>query len=341
MEDFRHGFDLRTRPMEGNHVVDYKQSRLARFEAAKQIFNELSQEHLDAYQSSRNRAKCPCDPNELEQRQKEIEILKLRLDSHRNGLGTAQAKAEEERIEEQKRRAELALLAEQQRIQEEERYKIALEEEKRQKNEVKKLVLKRHSRMNRAKQVAIGRENKALQNYMKTVAEQKKRDEEEKQKQREDMIIKMPPMSAFPKSVNLPEIGELPVNLEAIEYKKMLEQAHVEEKELKAKRKADNIERTKRAAFRMKCQRVRRDLQDDMNNIHQYEVDEQLEYENLKRPASELPMVATYLVDEKYKKRSECISMFLSAPEAPKPRRTAPQPVPIHCTSPNVSDDEC
>jgi hypothetical protein len=85
---------------------------------------------------------------------------------------------------------------------------------------------------------------------------------------------------------------------------------------------------------------MRADLQDDVNNIHQYEVDEQLQIENLRRPASAIPMVGTYLVDDKYKKRSQGIGLFLSAPEAPQPRQNAPQPLIVPRTSPNCSDDE-
>ena len=342
----RPDFDLDPRELESAYAAQYKRSRIARFEAAKQIYEELSQEHLDQYQrwlrqKDQERIKCPQTKEELEERQKEIEMLERRLQCQREGFGDAHRRAQDEYIEEQKRRAEQEILKAERREAEAERFKAALKEEQK-KDTYGKLILKRQKRFNRAKRMAMGRENMALENFRKAKEEKKQQEKQRKieQRQREEVVIQKPPIDAFPGRVNIPQVGELPVNPGALEYQKTLERAKEQKKEARVRRRVDNVERTKQAAYRMRCHRVRNELQEDVDKIHKYELEQRMERGYLMKPASEIPMISTYLVEEKDRKRNEYIQLFLCAPDPPKPRRVAPKPIPVHQTSPNVSEDE-
>ena len=346
MTQARPEFDLDPREIENIYTKEYRRTRLARFEAAKQIYQELSQEHLDEYRRWMDRRdqapiKCPQTKQELEERHREIELLEQRLQCHRDGLGDAHRRAQDEYLEEQKRRAEEQILNAQRRELEAERFKAALKEEQK-KESYGKLIIKKRKRFNRAKRMAIGRENMALDNFRKAKEEKKEKEKQRAilQRQKEEVVIQKPPMDAFPGKVKIPEVGELPVNPGALEYQKTLETAREVKKEARVRRRLDNVERTKQAAYRMRCHRVRNELQADVDKIHKFEIAQRMDRENLMKPASEIPMISTYLVEEKDRKRNEYIQMFLSAPDPPKPRRVAPQPIPVHQTSPNVSEDE-
>jgi hypothetical protein len=138
----------------------------------------------------------------------------------------------------------------------------------------------------------------------------------------------------------VPDVGEIPVNAEALEYKQSLAGAADAERTRRREVGAAVAARTRRAAEHCRCHRMKNDLQDDLRGIYHYEVAEQLRPENLRRPADAVPMCTTYLVDEKYVRRSEKIEAYLCAADPPRPRKRAPEPMALHQTSPVATDDE-
>jgi hypothetical protein len=148
------------------------------------------------------------------------------------------------------------------------------------------------------------------------------------------------PIRHYPRVVSVPSVGEIPVNIEAIQYKESLANAADRERKKNSEIEAAIAARTRRAAAHCKCCKMKRDLQDDLCGIYHYEVAEQLKPENLRKPAVAVPMCSTYLVDENYMKRNEKITRYLCTADAPKPRKQAPEPMSLHPTSPVATDDD-
>lgn len=328
-------FQLNTKPMKSQIEIENQKQRIKRFEAAKQIYNDISYEHNLEYENMKKKkaqrpSYLPQTKEELEERLQEIEKIRNRLYSQKKGIGTAQQNALEEqaRKEEEERYAEM----ERKRIDElaKERYRIALEELHQEEN------LPFNNSMGNAKKAANERQNYNLHRFI----DGKKKKE-----------YPFPPTQSIliPKSRNgitdktiESKWGQIPVNEEAVRYQKLLEQKEKSQLVSDKQRMKKYKDRSKAAAFRAKCEKLCHDLQDDVNQIRKYEIDVQLTNENLKKTAAEIPMFQTYLVEDRYKKRSEAVSQFLSAPDAPKARKDVPIPIPIHAlpNSPVQSDEE-
>lgn len=325
---------------------EIKNRRMERVEAAKQIYNELSEEHLKKYQENAKKKPIefftPRTPKELEERQKEIDQLQERLQRQQNGFGGAQKLAKEEELLLAIQHAEEAkeeLLRQQ---IDNERYERALFAERLKEQE--KSVKSRNKRINEAKRNAKKLEEERLRLYQKE--QQKKAEEIQKRKEEElndkSMTFQMPPLESFPKTFYNEKIGYLPVNVEALEYDKVLKKKEEETKLMIKKRNQRNRARTKNAAFNLRCEKNSNNLVKELRGIKKYEIDEQLEIENLRRPAKSLGFAKTYLVDDNYERKHEAANLFLVAPEAPAPRKPAPNPIPMHIlnSSPVPSDNE-
>ena len=159
------GFQLNTKPMKSQIEIQKQMQRIKRFEAAKQIYNDLSYEHHLEYENMKNKkaqrpAYLPQTKEELEERLQEIESIRNRLSSQKEGIGTAQKNALEEqaRKEEEEKYAEM----EKKRIDElaKERYRIALEELHQAEN------LPFNNSINDAKRAANERQNYNLQRFV-------------------------------------------------------------------------------------------------------------------------------------------------------------------------------
>jgi hypothetical protein len=329
-------FDGDPRVWKGPESDAFRSQRQVRFEAAKQVYNELSEEHLDQFRTARTQvpppsATYPKSREELYERVAEIEKLKEQLAGQRPGFGTGQ-KGAEEGVEVDRGQIlvdELAK-ADQARVAQE-RYDAAIEVERH--NEGRIAERKRLRRIGTAKRRANRRENQALQKYIQGIPppEPPKPDQSE-------LEIRAP-IRHYPRIARIPAIGEIPVNVEAVAYRERLNNAATSEKKKQKDRRDAVVERTKKAAAHHHCCKMKRDLQDDLNGIHQYELEEQLRPENLRKFASAVPMCSTYLVDEKREQRNEKITLYLSMADAPRPRKQAPQPLSVHQTSPNATDD--
>ncbi|OHT16861.1 hypothetical protein TRFO_41524 [Tritrichomonas foetus] len=339
-----HKFDFNnstTVPYRTQYEIDCQEQRQKRFEAAKKIYNDLSWEHHLKFEAEKEKQQqklsyMPKSKKELEERMQEIEDLKMHLRVQRKGIGTAQRNAEEENIlkiqegkyaeQEKARIAEIA----------KERYRVALEELHRNEN-----VYTPNYSVKNAKEAANERQNYNLQRFINNKNAKKINTNEDQKNGGQNILVLKPTNRITSKTIKNSRWGQIPVNEDALRYQKQLEQSEKEHKLQEKQREQRYRNRTKAAAFRAKCEKICTDLQDDVNNIKKYEIDLQLTNENLKKPASEIPMYQTYLIDDHYQKRSEAVALFLSAPEAPKPRKNAPVPLPIHALPPSpVQSDE-
>lgn len=327
-------FQLNTRPMKSQIEIQNEKQRIKRFEAAKKIYNDISYEHHLEYENMKNKkaqrpSYLPQTKEELEERLQEIETIRSRLCSQKKGIGTAQKNA----LEEQARKEEEEMYAEMERkrIDElaKERYRIALEELHQEENLP-------FNNISNAKKVANERQNYNLQRFIDS-----KKKKEYPYAPSQSVLIPKNRNGITSKTIES-KWGQIPVNEEAVRYQKLLEQKEKSQLVSDKQRMKRYKDRSKAAAFRAKCEKLCVDLQDDVNQIRKYEIDVQLTNENLKKPASEIPMFQTYLVEDRYQKRSEAVSLFLSAPDAPRARSDAPVPIPIHAlpNSPVHSDEE-
>jgi hypothetical protein len=331
-------FDNDSRIWKGPEDDRNRVQRQARFDVAKHVYAELCQDRLEQFQEAQDRhlprsLAYPKSREELSERLAEIEELKVELAGRRLGIGTGQNGA----ITGVEVNQCLAVVddlakAEQDRVAEE-RYEAGLEIER--KNQ-KRLQQKRKKmrRIQSAKHQANRRESTALKKYVEKMVPPPT-----PLPNPLTMEIRAP-IRHYPRIARVSAIGEIPVNVDALVYQQTLNGVAKQERKKQQNYQKQVTERTKRAADHQRCCKMKRNLQDDLNGIYQFEVNEQLRPENLRKPASVIPMCTTYLVEDKYQKRDEKISLHFRMPEAPKPRTKAPQPVSLHQTSPNVTDDE-
>ena len=308
--------------------------RLKRFEVARKIYNDLSREHQRKYEEEKRKKEekltyMPKSKKELEKRREEIELLKRALRAREEGIGTGQKNAIEEEMqrEEEEKYAEM----ERKRIAEiaQERYRIALEE-LHQTNTVPPQYLKK------AKDRANQRERSHLQRFV-DIKNQKKPTQSITV---ESVLMPRKANTITNQSIKTSQWGSIPVNEEALQYKKQLEDSAKAQKLAAKRRKKIFRDRSKAAAFRAKCEKICTDLQEDVDSIRKYEIDSHLTKDYIKKPASQIPMIQTYLIEDRYQKKSDAIQMFLSAPEIPKPRKSAPVPLPVHALPPSPVQSE-
>jgi hypothetical protein len=335
-------FDLDPRNGDQISRQDLHRQRQTRYAVVRQLYNELCDEHLERLRKDRDEHELPTENyprtrQELADRLAEITALKEELAGRRGGLGRAQQAAVDQ-IQADRCRAATDELAKARHDENaNKRYDAAIDLERRRPDQIK--ARRRLRQVRSAKQTANRRQNAKIQKYAAALR-QEETEREEQQRRAEGAKVIRGEGQHFPRVLKFDGLGEIPMNVGAVEYQHGLDDMASRERAAKDKRRQQSISRTQRAAFHHKCCRVKKDLQDDLHGIYQYELDDQRKNENLARPASAVPMATTYLVDEKYKARSQRISDFLAGPDAPKPRKAAPQPLPIHQTSPNVSFDD-
>ena len=327
-------FQLNTNPMKSQIEIQRQQQRIKRFEAAKQIYNDLSYEHQQEYENMKNKKEqrpsyLPQTKEELEERMQEIVEIRNKLLVQNKGIGTAQRNALEEQAqrEEEEKYAEM----ERKRIEElaKERYRMALEELHQAEN------MPFNNRLGDAKKYANDRQSYNLQRFIDG-----KKKKECPYVPSQSILVPKNRNGITSKTIDS-KWGKIPVNEEAVRYQKLLEEKEKNQLASDQQRLKRFKDRSKAAAFRAKCEKLCVDLQDDVNHIRKYEIDVQLTNENLKKTAAEIPMFQTYLVEDRYQKRSEAVTLFLSAPDAPKARKNAPVPIPIHALPPSpVHSDE-
>lgn len=327
-------FCLTTAPLKSQLEIDNQIQRQKRFDAAKKIYNDLSYEHYTQYQNEKKKREerpsyMPQTKEELEARLKEIAYLKKSLQVHKKCMGDAHKRAQEEellRIEEEKYRQ-----MERQRIEEitKERYREALQELYHSEN------TPMNANMADAKRAANQREKNNRDKFLQ-------RKTQPSQPHDEELLFANPAQCGITTKTIQSKWGNIPVNVNALAYSQQLKENEKNQKLFEQERQRKFKSRSKAAAYRAKCEKLCIDLQNDVNSIRKYEIDSHMTNEYLKKPASEIPLYQTYLIDERYQKRSEAVALFLSAPEAPKARKDAPSPLPLHGLppSPNQSDDD-
>jgi hypothetical protein len=268
-----------------------------------------------------------------------IDELKKRLRCHLEGIGTAHGAAELEVLEEQKRIAEKKLRAAEFERNAEERLAVALDFERRTKFDIQGMT--RTANLKRAKFIANQRQSEEAKHYASKKLKKQIKDGEREEVQKGQMLIKIPPIESYPRAVEIKELGiVLPVNDEAISYENDLKRIQSEKRVLAKKREGEKHYRTTKAALRNRKWKNRQDLQEELTRIHQYEVDEQLLTQNLRRPAKEIAINQTYLVDTKAEQRTREIALYLEMSDPPFARPDVPQPLLVPQTTPNGSDDD-
>jgi hypothetical protein len=337
----RPDFDLDPRTGDQVRGQDLHGERRARYAVVRRLYNELCDEHLERFRKDRDDHELPTENyprtrQELADRLAEITTLKEELAGRRNRIGTAQQAAADQ-IQADRCQAvvdELARAGNGHKANE--RYEAAIEIERRRADQIK--ARKRLRQIRSAKRTANRRQNAKIQKYAAGLRQEET--EREEHRRGEERKVIRGQVQHFPRVLKFDGLGEIPMNVGAVEYQQSLDNMASRERAAKEKQRQQSIDRTQRAAFHHKCCQVKKDLQDDLHGIYQYELDDQMKNENLAKPASAVPMATRYSVDEKYQGRSERISSFLAAPDPPKPRKPALQPVPIHQTSPAPSFDD-
>lgn len=323
-----------------------EESRKRRLVEARKAYSTFTKSHQKEFAKQKaahdaKKAKAIA-PEEKARIKAEIASLQARLDAAHNGLGSGQHNANDMLIQEQKERSEQIIRDQERSRAEAERFAAAMTEVRA--NDPRLPQQRRAQRIRDARQAALEKENKAMQNFAKVQKQRQEEDrlQEEAAKQAEyDRHHPKLYLEDFARTFYHADIGTIPVTHEAVQYANEIEQAEKNAVKEKADGRKRLKQRTVTAAHRHQVEKDTEQLEKELAEIKQIELNAELK--SLKeQPQKEHPIAAAYLMDEREKKRQARIQRFLALnDEAPKPRGPAPKPQPMHLmTSPVASEDD-
>lgn len=324
-----------------------EETRKQRIIEARKAYSQFTKKHQHAYaQQKKERdaklAKVKTRENN-ERIKSQIAVLQARLDAARSGLGAGQANARELELQDQQERAQDAMKRMEQDKVQAVRFKQAMNIVR--ENDPRIPMQKRAERINTARETAIAKTTSKIKQFAEI---QKKREEEERvqvkaaKKEEYDRYHPKLHLDDYARTFYHADVGLIPVNHEADQYLKDIDEATVKREKMEAHNKEALRQRTAMAAHKHQVAKDTQQLQRELAAIQQIEVNSELE--SLKQnPQKEHPTAAAYQMDERERKRQARIQRFLAlSDEAPKPRGPAPQPQPMHVmtTSPAPSSDD-
>ena len=324
-----------------------EQTRKQRIIEARKAYSQFTKNHQHQYSQQKKerdakRAKAKSRENN-EMLKSQIAVLQARLEAARNGLGSGQANARELELQEQQERVQDALKQAEQEKSRAVRFKEAMAVVR--ENDPRIPMQKRAETIKNARQTAISKTSTKIKQFAQI---QKKREEEERiqvKAQKKEEFDRLHPklyLDDYARTFYHADVGLIPVNHEADQYLKDIDEATVKRDQMHVYQKQALKQRTAAAAHKHQVVKDTQQLQKELAAIQQIEVNSELE--SLKEnPQKEHSTAAAYQMDERERKRQARIQRFLAlSDEAPKPRGPAPQPQPMHVmtTSPAPSSDD-
>jgi len=312
---------------------------------AKQQFSEFTKERSRNFANKKfeHEKKNPknISKEELEKTKREIDSLRIRIEKANQGVGFGHINAEEtvKTLEENDIKRELK--AEESQKHAQVLFKQAIEVHRQ--NDPRIPMELRKSQLKKAINNANARENTAIHNFsqeLKQRAEQEKAQEMKyQQEEREKMRPKLN-INDYANTYLHSGLGILPVNQDAVDYGKMLENS--EENKKKDTIRNGNLmkKRTFDSAYNHNFEKDANKLQSELRKINKFEIDQTLE--SLKT-GGDSKIEKHYCIDERKQKKQETMKHFWeSSEEGPKPRLHPPKPEPINYrpSSPVESESE-
>lgn len=320
-----------------------RKRRLVEARKAYSSFTKSHQKQFAKQKAIHEAKKAKAIPIEEKERlHAQIASLQARLDAARGGLGAGQNMANDMLIQEQKERAEQTIRNRERERTEADRFAAAISEVRA--NDPRLPGQQRAQRINQAKQIAIDRGNRAVENFAKIQKQREEEDRAQEEAAKQAEYDRRHPklyLEDFARTFYHADIGLIPVTHEAVQYAQEIEKAEKDAVKEKAESKRRLRERTAAAAHRHQVEKDTEQLERELAEIKQIELNAELK--SLKEePQKEHPTAAAYCMDERERKRQARIQRFLALnDEAPKPRGPAPKPQPMHLmTSPVASEDE-
>lgn len=308
-----------------------KQKQQERIKLARKEFSNFTRERRQKYVNDKKNmeeiSKRIQSEDVIEAKEMIIEDLRKRIDHHYKNMGYGMNGADENEEDQRILAKSKRILEAQRRIDMEERYDEAVKYFK--KCSPKVAIEERRKAITSAKNIANSRSSERVSRFSHEKLMEQKRQDEMKKAYDDEMKNLMHPRLSVKDYANTrihAGIGVIPMNNEALEYQKLLEDKEKEEEELEKKRYISRRQRTHEAAKVREFENDLARLNKELENIRKYETDEQLEAIN-----NGTSMVHTqYCVEEKRQHRQEAMkNRWLTADDEPKPRELTPQPEPF------------